>query len=154
MPQNFDEVINEEIPAVVAHLRAEHGATSFGCVGFCWGGRVAAGLSVASGSGGFAAVGGIHAAMVTEELLAPGLQCPLMLLQCGNDPPLQPLVDLLDGTPLAPHNILRTYHDQLHGFCAGRGDWTDPTVAAAAKAVTLTTVEFFKTHLGDNAARL
>ena len=153
MPTNFDEVIDSEIPAVVAHLTEQHGASTFGLVGFCWGGRVAAGLCVKAGSG-FAACGGIHAAMVTEELISPGLQCPLMLLQCGNDPPLQPLVDLLADTPLAPMNVLRTYHDQLHGFCAGRGDWTDPTIAAAAKAATLTTVEFFKTHLSSDQAKL
>ena len=118
-----------------------------------WVQGVAAGLSVKAGSG-FAACGGIHAAMVTEELMPPGLQRPLMLLQCGNDPLTHHCSRWSTCWRTPPMNVLRIYHDQLHGFCAGRGDWTDPTIAAAAKAATLTTVEFFKANLSSDQAKL
>ena len=83
-------------------------------------------------------------------------RCPLMLLQCSNDPPLAPIAEALEDTPLGPRCVLRTFHDQLHGFCAGRGDWSDPMIGAAARVAELTTGEFFAQHLAttDGTAKL
>ena len=65
-------MIDNDIPKVVAHLRSHHGVTTLGCVGFCWGGRIAAGLATREDSG-FSACGGIHAAMIEPCVTPRGL---------------------------------------------------------------------------------
>ena len=55
-----------------------------------------------------------------------------------------PLVGVLcaDGAPLKDNHLLRTYHDQLHGWCATRGDRTKPRIANAVRAALQSTIEF------------
>lgn len=43
--------------------------------------------------------------------------------------------------------VYQRFDDQTHGFCAARGDWSQPSVAAAAtKAIGILT-DFFKANL-------
>jgi hypothetical protein len=41
----------------------------------------------------------------------------------------------------------KRYNDMVHGFCAARGDFQDPAVAAAVGEVIAMTAEFFKANL-------
>ena len=48
-----------------------------------------------------------------------------------------PVAEALAIGPLAAKHLVRTYHDQLHGWAAARGDRSDPRVAAAVRAGAL-----------------
>ena len=43
------------------------------------------------------------------------------------------MAEALAGGPLGAKHLVRTYHDQLHGWAAARGDRSDPRVAAAVR---------------------
>ena len=53
--------------------------------------------------------------------------------QARNDLDVRPVAEALAGGQLAAKHLVRTYHDQLHGWAAARGDRSDPRVAAAAR---------------------
>jgi len=70
------------------------------------------------GSGAFAAVGGIHASFGDAGgELAAASTVPIMLLQAGNDPSLEPVVAAVAKLPaLSDKCVLRQYFDRKHGW--------------------------------------
>ena len=53
--------------------------------------------------------------------------------QARNDLDVRPVAEALAIGPLAAKHLVRTYHDQLHGWAAARGDRSDPRVVAAVR---------------------
>ncbi len=110
----------------------ERGIERIGLIGFCWGGATALLTAQVADQLGISASSGVHAAMGFAELesngtavdtLAVTIQCPIQFLQAGNDPDLSPVQKALERTKFASQCECRTFYDQLHGFCAARGDW-------------------------------
>jgi len=91
-------------------------------------------------------VGGVHAALKEPEgdlARATAARVPVMLLQARNDLDVRPVAEALAIGPLAAKHLVRTYHDQLHGWAAARGDRSDPRVVAAVRGALQTAVDFF-----------
>jgi hypothetical protein len=49
--------------------------------------------------------------------------------------------------PFASRCVYKRYDDQVHGFCAARGDWSQPEVAAAAGEAIGILADFFNKNL-------
>ena len=138
--------VKSDLGTLMPALREAHGATTFFWIGFCWGGGVALRLAAEPDAMGFAAAGGVHAALKDDALaLAARAAVPLLFLQARNDPDLRPLQDVLDrNEALADRHCLRTLHDMLHGYCSARGDRGNPRVASAVGTTLVTVVDFFQ----------
>ena len=52
---------------------------------------------------------------------------------------------MLDKKPFGSRCVYKRYDDQIHGFCAARGDWEKADVAAAATEAIGIMRDFFKT---------
>jgi hypothetical protein len=62
--------------------------------------------------------------------------------------PLLPrLQEVTDGQPWAERCVFKRYEDQTHGFCAARGNWTRPEVAAGATDAVERLAQFFTANL-------
>lgn len=132
------DVVDAELADIVLPFAKSKGAKSLGMLGFCFGGAVA---MRASTTDAFAAVGGIHAGGVTDELAAAAT-VPVMLLQAGNDPDLASVAEILGGKDLGAKCVLRQFWDRSHGWCGGTGDRAgDPELRAAVEDAMDTSIK-------------
>eukprot|EP01098_Paradermamoeba_levis_P005500 TRINITY_DN2316_c0_g1_i1.p1 TRINITY_DN2316_c0_g1~~TRINITY_DN2316_c0_g1_i1.p1 ORF type:complete len:248 (+),score=48.37 TRINITY_DN2316_c0_g1_i1:72-815(+) len=100
---------------VVPFLKAQ-GVGKIGMIGFCWGGK----MTILCGSDSRIACGvGLHASQLQPED-AEHVVCPMMFLQGSNDPPIQPIKEILEKKTFGKECVCMHF-DQLHGFCI-RGD--------------------------------
>ena len=138
------EVVKTDLAVLTPALK-ERGAENFLWLGFCWGARVALSIAAEPNALGFAACGGIHAALKDDALdLAARVSVPLLFVQARNDPDLRPLQEVLDrDAALAERHLLRTYHDMLHGYCSARGDRSKPRVRSAVSTTIAAVGDFF-----------
>ncbi len=141
------DILDRVLPFAVA----VHAAKVFGILGFCFGGMTALRLAA---SGRFAGCGGIHAAGMGDgnaEAVLEKATCPVLLLQAGNDPPLNGAAAALrDPGRLDPKSevarlsVLRTFWDMDHGWCGATGDRArDLRVRAAVESAIAASVSFF-----------
>jgi dienelactone hydrolase len=136
------DIVKGDLHSTIEHLKATRAVKSFGTLGFCWGGCMAlrAGADVQ-----ISAVGCVHAAFFGQEkTIAEQSQAPVIMLPAKGDP-MEALKEVFDEKPYAAKCVYRRFDDQTHGFCAARGDWTKPEVAAAAtEAIDLLSAFFDK----------
>ena len=69
-------------------------------------------------------------------------QCNIAYFPAQGDVDCEPFIATLHAKGLA-HSYTKRYEDQIHGFCAARGDWNKPEVLAAAEEVITASVTFF-----------
>ncbi|KXZ55628.1 hypothetical protein GPECTOR_2g1178 [Gonium pectorale] len=125
-----EKQVKHEVAAAVEALRAD-GANKLGCLGFCW--AVGVALRAGQDASTFSAVGGAHPALFGHDKeLAQKLAVPVVLLPAKGDAPLEPIQHILDKKPFGSKCVYQRFDDQIHGFVAARGDWSQPDVAAAA----------------------
>mmetsp|Transcript_3541 Transcript_3541/g.8827 ORF Transcript_3541/g.8827 Transcript_3541/m.8827 type:complete len:259 (-) Transcript_3541:859-1635(-) len=137
----FDVVIPEVLDLVVPYLKSR-GAKKIGMVGFCWGGKI---TMLASAHDQIAAGVGIHSGLLTPEDAAK-VRCPQMLLQAGNDQPVEPLWDELKKKPFFDKCRTKTYHDLAHGW-ALRSDMSDPVAGPLADEPIKRAIEFLNENM-------
>ena len=138
------EVANADLQATIGHLKATRSISSFGALGFCWGGCMAL---RAGADAQFSAVGCVHPTFFgSDELFADQNQAPAIILPANGDP-MESVKAVFDKKPYGPKCVYRRFDDQTHGFCAARGDWTKPEVAAAASEAIGLLAAFFKANL-------
>lgn len=143
----FERAKSDLTTQVVPYLKSK-GATNLFYLGFCWGGIIALALVADDElAPHFRAAGGIHASLKDPEgdlVKARAAKLPLMLLQADNDADVRPLHAALRENPeMASKHVVRTYHDQQHGWCGARGDRSQPRIAAAVRSALQTTMDFF-----------
>lgn len=145
---SYDKVSKDVANA--AQLLRARGASKLGLAGFCFGAVIAfeAGAGKTPGLEGIAAVGGVHPSLFGRDAeLAAGVACPVALLSAQGDP-LESVQQVIEGRPeLAPKSVFKRFGDMTHGWCAARGDWKDPHVAARATEAIGILVDFFKANL-------
>ncbi|EFJ49549.1 hypothetical protein VOLCADRAFT_89871 [Volvox carteri f. nagariensis] len=132
------EALQPQVYAAVERLRSE-GATKLSCIGFCWGVSIA--LRAGQDGATFSGAGGAHPALFGKDAdLAEKVACPVILLPAKGDASYEVFQKALGSRPYGNKCVYQRFDDQVHGFVAARGDWSDPAVAAAAgKAIHLMT---------------
>ena len=150
---NYD-ITKPKILSVVKHLTQTLNVQRIGFLGFCWGGGMAILVGADSTELGIAASGGLHAAVGLagegDEYLAlvEKTQAPLFFIQAKNDPDARPLAEAVGkNETFGAQSEVRTFFDQLHGFCAARGDWSQPKIKRAAFNAVSIAIGFFEEHV-------
>jgi protein XRP2 len=69
-------------------------------------------------------------------------QCNIAYFPANGDVDCEPFIATLQGKGFS-HSYTKRYEDQIHGFCAARGDWNKPDVMAAAEEVIAASIAFF-----------
>eukprot|EP00899_Mesostigma_viride_P008483 jgi/Mesvir1/17636/Mv08858-RA.1 len=116
------------------------GCTSVSAVGFCWGGSA---VLTQAGTGLLASGVSVHGAFLTADKVEVA-KCPMLFMPAGDDPSTDDLKVILDKKPFGHQCAYRRFDDQTHGFCAARGDWTNPAIKHAADEAINEMIKFFK----------
>ncbi|KAF9538070.1 hypothetical protein EC957_007259 [Mortierella hygrophila] len=128
--------IDAIIRSAVEDLRAD-GCTSFSIIGQCWGTWIA--IQAASEEDSvFLAVGGPHPSRTTIEAVKD-VKCPLVLVATKDEADMIPVVESVKHKNFAVESFHKRFENMHHGYCGGRGDWTDPEQFKAG----LETIEIF-----------
>jgi len=148
---NYD-ITKPKIAAVAGYLRDTVKVQNIGFLGFCWGGGMAVLVGADAKELGISASGGLHAAvgLAGEDYLGivEKTQAPLFFIQAKNDPDARPLAEAVEkNEPFGAGSEVRTFYDQLHGFCAARGDWSQPKIKRAAHHAVSIAIGFFGDHV-------
>jgi len=137
------EDARSNLKTLIQHYK-EDGATSFGIFGFCWGGKI----SVLAGTElpDIKCIGLVHPSGVkTTE--ANKVKCPVIILPSSEEHDLMPfrniIVDRLGEDACVHHK----FENMKHGFCAARGDFTDPATKQAVGEVIDHLDSFFNAHM-------
>ncbi|KAJ2789692.1 hypothetical protein H4R20_007135 [Coemansia guatemalensis] len=126
------------LKATLALLRSE-GTTEIGSVGFCWGARLS--LSALGEDCGIKAVSLVHPSMLTKEDFEKA-KGPVLLLTSKDDPEFIDEFAIVKNGPFGGLSYQERFVDRVHGFCAARGDFTDPAVTKDVNRVIQLTSGF------------
>mmetsp|Transcript_109386 Transcript_109386/g.244426 ORF Transcript_109386/g.244426 Transcript_109386/m.244426 type:complete len:268 (-) Transcript_109386:34-837(-) len=148
--------LQARVEAVFAHLEGK----KVGMVGFCWGGWLLCHASALSKSVLCGVIA--HPSVGLEQLfggspatLASTVQCPILFMPAGNDPPIYaPGGDVFDAVK-AKHAATATiaFPEMQHGWVA-RGDSNDDKVKRDIEEAVSTMTEYLATNLGVVRSRL
>ncbi|EGD81467.1 hypothetical protein PTSG_11848 [Salpingoeca rosetta] len=121
-----------DIETVKAHFKEVGlGDKKHGVLGFCWGGKwVVEACADESFGAGLAA----HPAFITLDMVKK-VHCPIVFCPAGGDVDCAPFVEHLKKQPWGAKSQEKRFEDMTHGFCAARGDWSDPNVSEAVHQV-------------------
>jgi dienelactone hydrolase len=135
--------VASQLPDVVKALSAANPQiTSWGVVGYCWGGKVVS-LAVTNGATNpFAIAAEVHPGMV-ESADAAGIKVPVILLASGEEP--EDKVREFEKALTVPKHV-EIFKDQVHGWMAARADLSDDRVRAEYARGYKTLLEFFAKH--------
>ncbi|PGH13371.1 hypothetical protein AJ80_06365 [Polytolypa hystricis UAMH7299] len=134
------------IPGIVdaANKLAPEGGSGFkawGILGYCWGGKI---VALASAKDSLFKVGiQVHPAMVDAKD-ASHVTIPMAFLASKDEDAEE--VKKYDAALNVPHHI-QTWHNQIHGFMAARGDLADPEVRKEYENGYKTVIGFLREHL-------
>jgi len=149
--------LSKKLDAILAHVDGK----PVGMVGFCWGGWF---LCQASAHSTALTCGVIaHPSVGLEEMIFKGsnvevarrVQCPLLLMPAGNDPPIYLPGGNFFETLKAAHPATKAvpFPAMAHGWVP-RGDLSDAYVRRDVDAAVQLMVKYFKEHLSIATARL
>jgi len=133
----------EKIPKIVKEIEEKTGGTikKWGGLGMCWGGKI---ISLTSTEGTvFSAVAEVHPAMVDPKD-AEGITIPICMLASGDED--KEAVAAFEKN-LKVKNHVETYHDQVHGWMAARGDLKDEKVRKEYERGYKKLLDFYHEHL-------
>jgi protein XRP2 len=138
------QVVSKDVAAVVDHLRTL-GITKFASLGFCWGCDMA--IRMAAEPGSFSAAGFCHPSWFGKEKeRAADVKVPICCCSAAGDP-LEAVQEVLEKTEVGSKCVYRRFGDMTHGYCAARGDFSKPEVAAAVGETLKILTEFFNTNV-------
>ncbi|CAI7577815.1 unnamed protein product [Penicillium discolor] len=140
--KNMPQGTAAALPGYIAALKAANPSiTSWGLIGYCWGGKVAE--IVTSGEDNpFKIAAACHPAMV-DPSGAEKIPVPYILLASGEDPAED--VKQFENRLKVPHHV-ETFGDQVHGWMAARADLSNPRVQEEYIRGYKTVLEFFGKH--------
>jgi len=132
----------ERLHKVLKEIESQRSSiTTWGVVGFCWGGKIA-NLSSKAGTS-FKAAAAAHPAMVDAND-APEITIPFALLPSKDEPKED--VEKWEKALKVEH-IVEWYPNQIHGWLAARADLKDSAVEADYKKGYETILNWFHKHL-------
>ncbi|KAH8760982.1 Alpha/Beta hydrolase protein [Diaporthe sp. PMI_573] len=117
---------------------AKPSITSWGIVGYCWGGKVVE-LVTSGDANLFKIAGAVHPAMV-DPAGAEKISVPYILL-ASMEEPAETIKDFESKLKVTCH--VETFDDQVHGFMAARGDLSSSRVKDEYKRGYETLLTFF-----------
>ncbi|EDQ91101.1 uncharacterized protein MONBRDRAFT_24034 [Monosiga brevicollis MX1] len=127
----------KDAETILSHFKSVGLTGKAGVIGFCWGGKLAVTLAAHEQVG---AVVGAHAAFL-DQATVDKAQAPIRFYPANGDCDCEPFVESLKARGFDLSETKR-YDDQIHGFCAARGEWDRPEAYAASMFV-------FKNFLTD-----
>ena len=136
------ETTDPLIRSVLDELRASHGITAVGAVGYCWGGKYSLRFS---SHDIVKAVVACHPTRVQPSLDLRGVNVPVLLLLAEQDPPLtdeikQEMAAILKQAGVVSESV--TYPGTKHGFSV-RCDESDTLARTGRDQATQRTAEWF-----------
>lgn len=147
-----DQHVAKDIALCLDYLTKAHAVTSFGAMGYCWGGwaiakSAAAGVPWKVGVSPHPSFGVEKRAFGGDENeMIQKVNMPFLLLPAGNDPdtvkPGHPMVQHLEEK--GGKSIV--FDDMVHGWTT-RSDLTDPKIKQAVEKALSLSLDFLKTHL-------
>uniref|UniRef100_A0A7S3ZCA9 Dienelactone hydrolase domain-containing protein n=2 Tax=Lotharella globosa TaxID=91324 RepID=A0A7S3ZCA9_9EUKA len=140
--KNTNTDIREAVVPFIRKFSKGVKMASIGLLGFCWGGLMCFGCAGLDQTFTYSAIASIHGANLTGEM-ASKIKCPAMVCPSKDDPPYDDMKKALDGKPFAKHCVYHNFTEQIHGFCAARGDWTKKETKADVDKALDMAVEFF-----------
>lgn len=149
-------VLKPKVDAILKHLEGK----KIGMTGYCWGSLLlchasALSPSIVCGVCPHPSIGIEQAFGGSPAALAATVQCPLLFMPAGNDPPQYlPGGDIFDavkakhaGTEVLP------FPDMVHGWVP-RGDVSDPKVKEGVEKAVAAMTDYLAKHLGVTRSRL
>jgi len=140
---DFQRIRQDIYDLTLPYLRSR-GVSKIGIIGHCWGAAQA--MKLASDNTNFLASGGIHPSLLTPEDAA-NVNCPMIFCPSQNDPPIDPIKEVLDTKPFASECYYQRFDDMEHGFCGARGNRDDPNVRARMDEAIQLMINFYSRHL-------
>ncbi|KAF9892667.1 hypothetical protein FE257_001069 [Aspergillus nanangensis] len=140
--KNMPQGAATKLPDYVAALNTAYPSiTSWGLIGYCWGGKVVE-LVLSSSSNPFKIAAALHPAMV-DPSGAESISVPYIMLAAGEDP--KEAVQDFESNLTVPHHV-EIFEDQVHGWMAARADLSDSRVREEYIRGYKTVLEFFGKH--------
>ncbi|KAJ2559232.1 hypothetical protein EV175_000429 [Coemansia sp. RSA 1933] len=131
--------------AAMEILRAE-GVESIGAVGFCWGAKLAIRALAESGPCAVKSSVLIHPSMLEKEDFEEAAG-PVLLLPTKDEPDFSEFFAIAKAKPFGDVSYHERFENQIHGFCAARGDFANPEVVGDVNKAIKLTVDFLKKTL-------
>jgi len=135
-------VVKPRLDAALDHTRSlcEKAPKLTCAIGFCWGAMIVANISQDENC---VAIASAHPSLMTEEL-ASAIKAPFLVMPAKDDPPLEEVRAILEKNGLL--GGWKRFDDQPHGFCTGRGDFSDEANHKAA----LSAIQLAADHFNKN----
>jgi len=138
------EMVLKDLKDIVyPYIEKELKFSKFFGIGFCWGGGLA---FEAASNPKFIGVGCVHGARFTDETLR-SLKCPVYYAPTPRDMTCEAVKKQLDETDYGKKSVYHSFDKMEHGFCGGRGDWTNADIKKSADMV----IEDFVAFCKDNS---
>jgi dienelactone hydrolase len=131
----------ERIPKVLDALEKNSGITSWGVVGYCWGGKIV-NLSSTEGTR-FTAAAAVHPAMVDPND-APKIAIPIAVLPSKDED--KDAVGKYEAS-LKVKSVVEWFPTQVHGWMAARSDLEDAEVKKEYERGYKVLLDFFHQYL-------
>ncbi|KAI9291990.1 alpha/beta-hydrolase [Neoconidiobolus thromboides FSU 785] len=141
---SFDNKIHEDILLIYDHLNIDRKAPNVGVVGFCWGGKIvfdALKLQVPIFKAGVA----IHPSFIVKESFE-AINQPILFAPTKEEREIMHYFNLIKPE-LLKESEMHDFTDNVHGFAATRGDFTDEHNCKRVNDVIKLTADFFSKHL-------
>ena len=119
------------------------GEKKHGLIGFCWGGKW---VVKAAADAAFGAALTAHPAMIDLDMVKQ-VQCPIVFCPAHGDVDCKPFVDELQSRPFGDQVKEVRFEDEIHGFCAARGDWAKKEAADDVSKVMGMAFDLFDKNL-------
>jgi dienelactone hydrolase len=150
----YQPTIENDVSVAIDYLKKERGVTSFGAMGFCWGGWAIA-KTCQVGNIDWRLVISPHPSFKVEPWVFSGndvtlmqsMTCPVLLMPASNDPRYtKPDSPEFQAMPNKSSKSI-PFEDMQHGWTT-RGDvMTDPTMKRDVEAALQETLKFVKIYL-------
>jgi len=132
-----------KVPEILKAIESQYSSiTTWGIVGFCWGGKIVS-LTTSTTSTPFKAAAECHPAMV-DPAEAENIKIPLCMLASGDEPKAD--VEKFEKN-LKGDKLVEIFGDQIHGWMAARSDLENPRVKSEYERGYKTLLEFFGKYL-------
>eukprot|EP00386_Alphamonas_edax_P012947 GDKI01040162.1.p1 GENE.GDKI01040162.1~~GDKI01040162.1.p1 ORF type:complete len:259 (-),score=85.25 GDKI01040162.1:212-931(-) len=142
--EGTEEAVDRDVKKVMPWLAAQ-GVKATAVHGFCWGGLRAFNQAA---TGVFKAVGTCHPSFVTAEV-ASAVHVPAMVLNSKDesDEQMNAVEEVLRKNLGSDKLVNEWFKEVHHGWCAARGDCSDPVQKANMQKALDISAQFFKKHL-------
>ncbi|PVU84957.1 hypothetical protein BB560_007204, partial [Smittium megazygosporum] len=134
-------VMEKDINAVKDYLMEKEGFSSIFSIGFCWGAKIV--MNIAD-KNPFIKGGALVHPSLLEHSDFVNCKVPIILLPSMNEYDMAPEYETLKAKPFGHKCFHQRFEDMTHGWCAARGEWNNPLVAARANEAFTIVVKNFK----------